>query len=378
MTPEEVPDDVRVLDDRFSAVRDEAARQVAQGLRPSIQIYASFRGDTVVDLAVGARGTPDASYLLWSTTKPFVALALLQMIEDGRARLEDRVTEYLPEFGVGGKERATLVHLLTHRGGFPDSAPQASRALSAVQLDWDAAIAHVCAMEALWKPGCDRGYHPRSSWFVLGEVIQRIEDRPLAEVIDARVLGPCGIAREEWSLGQPERLASAVLPVSTQNARGAPSPTEAAFFSDPATHRAVIPGASGISNARAVARLYETLLAGGTGPGGRLLSPQMVRAATFPHAVGIIDRTFLTDLPFGLGFHLKHARPTLDDCGDSATPGTFGHAGHFLVNTAWADPGKGVAAAILANGLSPARAGQRGANRLSQAIHDAVDGILRV
>jgi CubicO group peptidase (beta-lactamase class C family) len=99
----------------------------------------------------------------------------------------------------------------------------------------------------------------------------------------------------------------------------------------------------------------------------------MVRTATFPHAVGIRDRTFLVDVPWGLGFHLKHVRPSLDDCGETATPGTFGHAGHFIASTAWADPGKDLCAAILTNGLVERRAGFAAVKALSQSIHDVVD-----
>ena len=105
------------------------------------------------------------------------------------------------------------------------------------------------------------------------------------------------------------------------------------------------------------------------------MKPETVRLATFPHAVGTVDRTFLIDIPWGLGFHLKHVRPSLDDCGPGATPGSFGHAGHFLVNTAWADPGRDLAVCILSNGLAPARDGMAAVGRLSQSIHDVVDAI---
>ena len=76
---------------------------------------------------------------------------------------------------------------------------------------------------------------------------------------------------------------------------------------------------------------------------------------------------------WGLGFRLKHAVPSMDDFGNTATPGTFGHGGHFLVNTAWGDPGKDLAVCILSNGLTAPRTGTRAVNALSQAIHDAVD-----
>jgi hypothetical protein len=161
--------------------------------------------------------------------------------------------------------------------------------------------------------------------------------------------------------------------VRTRDAKTAPTQSEADFWSDPATHAACIPGAGGIARARTLAAFYRALLDGGRARHGRILSPAMTRAATFPHVVGFRDRTMLRDMPWGLGMHLKHVVPATDDCGTRATPGTFGHGGHFIVNTGWGDPGRNVAAAILSNGLAEPVAGMRAVCALSDAIHDAVD-----
>lgn len=66
---------------------------------------------------------------------------------------------------------------------------------------------------------------------------------------------------------------------------------------DPETQAALMPGAGGISRAGQGVRFYRALLDEGEGPGGRMLSPEMVRAAAFPHAVGSVDRTFEIDIP---------------------------------------------------------------------------------
>ncbi|MCH8083731.1 MAG: beta-lactamase family protein [Myxococcales bacterium] len=109
------------MSDRFDALRREMQRQIDEGIRPSIQVAVDWRGELVFDEAVGAGATPDSNYLLWSSTKPLVAVALLQIIDEGGAKLRDRVRSYIPEFGVRGKESCTIAHLLSHRGGFPDS-----------------------------------------------------------------------------------------------------------------------------------------------------------------------------------------------------------------------------------------------------------------
>ena len=362
-----------LIDPRFQPVVEEARRQVAEGLRPSLQLSVEWRGRRVLDFACGD-ASPDSSYLLWSTTKPFVAVTLLQIVDEGGASLDDRVSRYLPEFGTGGKEKATLAHLLTHRGGFPDSSPELRRAAMRASKDWNEALAFVCGLPAAWEPGTDRGYHPFSGWLILGELVQRLDGRPLPESLRARVLDPLGIPEDGFSLGRPELLRGPPLEVVTRDERGAPDAAEVHYWNDPRVHAAVIPSAGGISRAGETIKLFSALLRGGVGSAGRVLSDHATRLATFPWVVGLRDRTFLRDIPWGLGLHLKHVVPSLDDCGASATPGTFGHGGHFLVNTAWADPGKDLATCILSNGLTESRAGIAGVQALSQAIHEVVDG----
>jgi CubicO group peptidase (beta-lactamase class C family) len=357
----------------FPELEAEAARQLETGLRPTLQIAIDWRGERVFEKAFGAGASVDATYVLWSSTKPFVAVCLLQLVGEGRIALSDRVAQHFPEFGTRGKEAVTLAELLSHRGGFPDNTPELRSALARVSHDWDQALRFVCDMELAWKPGTDRGYHPGSAWFVAGELVQRLDGRPLPDALRARVLEPLEIPRDGFSLGRPADLASPPLRVTTRAESGAPPAREADYWNDPRALGAVIPGASGIARARTLTAFYRALLAGGRAPGGRILSEALVRAATFPHAVGIRDRTFLRDIPWGLGFHLKHALPALDDCGTRATTGTFGHAGHFLVNTGWADPRRDLAVAILSNGLTEPRAGTRAVSALSDAVHVAID-----
>jgi CubicO group peptidase (beta-lactamase class C family) len=357
----------------FTALETEMSRQLASGLRPTLQIAVDWRGQRVFERALGPDATPDSTYLLWSSTKPLVAVALLQLCDEGKLELDTRVATHIPEFGAHGKHKVTLAQLLSHRGGFPDNTPELSRALSRVSRDWNEALRFVCDMQPAWEPGTDRGYHPSSAWFIAGELLQRLDGRPLYDSLRARVLDPLGLARDAFTLGRPQELAAPPLRVVTRDAKGAPPQAEADFWNDPRTQSAVIPGANGIGRARSLVSFYRALLDGGRAANGRILSQTLLRAATFPHAVGIRDRTFLLDIPWGLGFHLKHVVPALDDCGTRATPGSFGHGGHFLVNTAFADPGKDLAVAILSNGLSEPRAGRAAVTALSDCVHAAID-----
>ncbi|MFI5315587.1 MAG: serine hydrolase domain-containing protein [Myxococcota bacterium] len=361
----------------WTPLEAEMSRQLASGLRPTLQIAVDWRGRRVFERALGPNATVDSTYVLWSSTKPLVAVALLQLVDEGKLALDARVSAHIPEFAAHGKHKVTLAQLLSHRGGFPDNTPERVREMSRVWRDWGDALRYVCDMPLAWEPGTDRGYHRSSAWFIAGELVQRLDGRALPDALRARVLEPLGVPRDGFSLGRPQDLAAKPLAVQTSDARGAPPASEAEFWNDPRTHAAVIPGASGIARARTLTSFYRALLDGGRGANGRILSEAMVRTATFPHVVGILDRTFLRDIPWGLGFHLKHVVPALDDCGTRATPGTFGHAGHFLVNTAFADPGRDLAVAILSNGLSEPRAGLAGVTALADEVHAAIDAAAR-
>ena len=130
-------------------------------------------------------------------------------------RLDDKVGATIPEFACNGKEAVTVAHLLTHRGGFPDSDPAVRRKLFPIMRDWDAALNFVCDMELAWEPGTARGYHPFTGWLIVGELVQRLDARPLAESVWARVLEPAGVARASWSLGEPDQLETPPLRVET-------------------------------------------------------------------------------------------------------------------------------------------------------------------
>lgn len=357
----------------FAELEAEMARQIDSGLRPTLQIAVDWRGRRVFEKATGAGATVDSTYVLWSSTKPFIAVALLQLVEAGHLELDTKVATVIPEFGAHGKDKVTVAHLLTHRGGFPDTTPEAANGLAKLWPSWDASLRFVCDMKLLWEPGADRGYHPSSAWFIVGELVQRLDDRPLPDSLRARVLDPLGIPRDGFALGRPQDLAAPPLEVRTRDAKGAPPQSQADLWNDPRTRGAVIPGAGGIARARSLTAFYRALLDGGRGANGRILSPETVQMMTFPHVVGFRDRTFLRDIPWGLGVHLKHVLPSLDDCGTRATPGTFGHGGHFLVNTGFADPGRDLAVAILSNGLSEPRAGMAAVTALSDAVHAAID-----
>jgi len=82
-------------------------------------------------LADGPRNqaaTPDTVYNYWSMTKPFTALAILQLYDQGLLDLDAPVTDYLSFFDVGypseSSETITVRHLLNHSSGLSNNVPE--------------------------------------------------------------------------------------------------------------------------------------------------------------------------------------------------------------------------------------------------------------
>src|SRR5271170_1711943 len=63
--------------------------------------------------------TKDAVFSLFSVTKAFTNVLVFQAIEQGRLALTTRVTEVIPEFAGGLREKVTIFDLLTHTSGMP-------------------------------------------------------------------------------------------------------------------------------------------------------------------------------------------------------------------------------------------------------------------
>lgn len=358
---------------------------IGEGLHLGAQAYISLRG-TATDLLVGERApgepmTADTLMIWLSSSKPIAAVALAQLWERGALGLDDPVARHVPEFAEHGKDRITLRHLLTHTGGVRILSfgwPEAS---------WHEMIATLCAArpEPRWVLGQTAGYHLASSWFLLGEVIRRVDGRPYSEYVRQEVFEPMGML-DSW-VGMPRAHYNEVFDrLGRMYATEGDAPTERSWRR--AAHVVgCSPGGNGHGPIRELGRFYEMLLAHGAWNGQQIVSPQTVEALTTPHRVGLYDKTFKAKLDWGLGFicDSKHYVAARDDSSDDgsrenghdqlipygygrhASRRTFGHSG-FQSSTGFADPEHGLVVALVVNG-------HPGEPRHTERFRDITDAI---
>ena len=117
------------IDRVVAELEPEIQRTLIAGNIPSASI-AIVAGDRVIwtggygysNLWARTPATPSTVYLIGSTFKAMSTIALLQQMEQGKFKLDDRVNDYLTDFKIQGEDPqhpVTFRHLLTHTSGLP-------------------------------------------------------------------------------------------------------------------------------------------------------------------------------------------------------------------------------------------------------------------
>jgi CubicO group peptidase (beta-lactamase class C family) len=337
-----------------------------QKLHLGAQLYVSRDGNPLIDAAFGESRpgiplTPDSMPLWLSAGKPFAAVAVARFWESGQLDFDDPVVRFIPEFAARGKQAVTIRQLLTHTAGlrWVEWSPS-----------WQQMIDRICnaPLEPRWIPGQTAGYHPFTTWYILGEMIRRLDPahRAYEDFIADEIFRPLHMIDCFFAMS-PEQFhtyAARIAPLEPTHQ----STARPAFFDTEAGCSICSPGASGRGPARQLGRFYEMLLA----QGHPLLQPNTVKTLTSRHRIGMQDLTFKKFIDWGLGFIINSAHYDPDvpyGFGPHASPGAFGHGGSQS-SVAMADPEYGLAAVVIFNGMPGEPAHQRRMGATLGAIYE--------
>ena len=359
------------LTDRLPRTCAVIQEGIERQLHTGCQLYVSHAGSIVADGGIGESfsGKPMTAETinLWlSSGKPLTAVAILQQWERGRLELDDRVSKFLPEFAVGGKENVTIRHVLTHTAGFrtiETGWPEA---------DWDETIRRISAsaLESDWIIGQTAGYHTSSSWFILGEILSRLTGLSYAEAIHQELIEPIGMANT-WAALTPSQHAAYGDRIGRMFARerGGLQPLD---WHELQRCARPSPGANMRGPIRELGRFYEMLLNLGKSRHGPLLSPQTVEAFVARHRVGKFDLTLAHIVDFGLGVIVDSNQYGPDTVpygyGKFCSPRTFGHGG-AQSSQGWCDRERALVVAYFFNGRPGEGQHSRRARLLNEAIY---------
>ena len=355
----------------LSRTYDALAAGLLEGLHIGAQLYVSRRGEPLENMAIG-QSRPGVmmstdTLMLWlSASKPITAAAIMQLVERGRCQLDQPVASIIPEFGCRGKEPITLRHLLTHTGGFrwvDTGWPETT---------WDEIIGRIsrAPLEPDWVVGETAGYHPYTSWYILGEVVRRLSGQSLADYVRQEIFLPLGM--DDCWIGMPlEQIRAYGERIGRmQNTEKPGLPPHAWSSEEGIAHGA--PGGGGYGPIAQLAFFYEALLAGGQRRGSRILSTSSVEAMIARQRVGRLDQTFGHVIDWGLGLILDskyHGHPRLPyGYGQHASHGAFGHSGSQS-SVAMADPEHALVVALVFNGMPGEARHQRRIRAVIEALY---------
>ena len=342
----------------------------ASGIHPAIQLSLRRHGQVLLDRAIGhASGngpddhagaptilaTPDTPFCTLSASKAVTAMVIHYLDQENVVRLDDPVCEYVPEFGCHGKEWITIRHVLAHRAGIPNLPPQIMR-LERLD-DLDEVMDILCDAQPVSRPGRQLAYHAVTGGFVLGELVRRATGRSIREVLDDAIRRPLGLRWLSYGVAPEDvgRVATnyvtgpPILPPFSnlfERGLGVGFHDAVAMSNDPRFLTGLVPAANVVATADEFGRFYQLLLDGGTLDGVRVFDPRTIRRATLEQSYLEFDFTLGLPFRYGLGFMLGARWLSLYG---PDTLHAFGHLG-FTNVVCWADPERGVAAALMTSG----------------------------
>lgn len=324
--------------DSFRALDRILEKAVEQGDVPGAVLIVGHQGKIVYRKAFGSRSleplrepmTIDTVFDLASMTKCVAtATAVMQLVEQGRVRLNDPVKNYIPEFAKNGKADVTVRELLTHFSGL---APDLD-----LENPWhgkEAAFGLVMDAEPAIPPG-SRFVYSDINFEALGFLVENITGQSLSEYTSDHIFQPLGMKDTRFLPPQDwiARIAPTEYDEHGRMLRG--------VVHDPTARRmGGVAGHAGLfSTADDLARYAEDVLRN-----HRILSAVAMDKMSTPQQPATAATLR------GLGWDIDS--PFSTNRGELLPVGSFGHTG-FTGTSIWLDPITVTYVILLTNAVHP-------------------------
>ena len=306
------------------------------------------------DIEGGQPMTRDTLFRIASMTKPVTSIAVMMLVEEGKLKLDDPVSRWLPELAnmqvlkdptgpvdatVPAAREITVEDLLTHRSGlaygFTSMGPIAyaheeklGNALANPHSP-DAWLKALGELPLTYQPG--ERFHYSHATDVLGFLVARIEGKSIGEVLQARIFGPLGMADTSFWVPPEKRDRMAKLYQAPPE-----GPLKDVSFPHTPTPPAFEGGGGGlVSTADDYLKFARMMLGRGEVDGVRLVKPETLelmaanRLTDEQRGHGFMGMPFWLSQGFGLGLSMildaeKHQWMGAGAEGAYGWPGAFG------------------------------------------------------
>jgi uncharacterized protein YbbC (DUF1343 family)/CubicO group peptidase (beta-lactamase class C family) len=328
-----------------ASVDEQINLAVHDGLIPGAVLLIGHDGQVVYRKAYGERSliparepmTVDTIFDAASLTKVIATTSsVMKLFEQGKIRLDDPVTKYLPEFQEGHSP-ITIRNLMTHFSGLrPDLD------LKPAWSGYDTGIHRALIDRATSPPGV-RFVYSDINFILMGEIVHRLSGQTLSDFASMNIFRPLGM--KDSMFQPPAALRPRIAPTEIDPTTG--SPLRGVVHDETSRYMGGIAGHAGLfTTADDLAKFAQMLVDRGQVNGTRLFSPLTIEKFTSPESPA--DQPILR----GLGWDIDS--PYSSNRGDLFPIGSFGHTG-FTGTSVWIDPISRSYVILLTNVVHPHR-----------------------
>jgi CubicO group peptidase (beta-lactamase class C family) len=369
------PEDVGLSAERLQRINQMMRKHIAageisggvtlvarRGRIAHLQAFGTMDVETKTPMAV------DSVFRIASMTKPTVGVAIMMMLEEGKLRLNDPVSMYIPEFKgmkvavpspgseapgsspqaagnsepqfstVPAEREITIRDLLTHTSGLMSGPMSTSAGRKFARTPTDTLADYIPRLGATpleFQPGSQWRYSPSAGFDTLARIVEITSGRPFDKFEQERLFDPLGMTSTSF-YPTPEtepRLVTAYRLNDGHMVKNPQNMSSRVYFSG---------GGGLISTAEDYAKFAQMLLNGGELNGHRFLSPRTVELMSSVH----IPDT-LPGRPKGEGYGLS-VRVVNNHIGGGQriSDGSFGWSGAYGTHF-WVDPKEGIVAILM-------------------------------
>ncbi len=144
--------------------------------------------------------TTQTKFRLGSITKQFTSMLIMQLVEEGKLRLDGKITDYLTNYRKETGERVTIHHLLTHGSGIPNYTeddsffPNSGKYYKVHDF-----IKTYCSGDLEFEPG-SRFNYSNSGYFILGAIIEAVSGNSYEKQLEEKILNGVGMKETGYDM----------------------------------------------------------------------------------------------------------------------------------------------------------------------------------
>ena len=379
------PEEVGMSSERLQRVHEAIQRHIdAADISGAVTLLARkgrvvhFEAHGSSDLDSKKPMTKDAVFQLASMSKPITAVAVLMLLEEGKIRLEDPVSKFIPEFKemkvavakdpksapgqnpaeqefvlIPASREITVRDLLTHTSGLGSGgigtrqlAKFAPRGTNDTLASY---IPRVASVPLDFQPGTLWRYSPQLGFETLSRIVEIASGQPYDQYLKQRIFDPLNMKDTGFVLTEDRKSRLVTL------YQKGPNGLQKASAQTPNISSTSFSGAGGLmSTAEDYSQFAQMLLNRGQLNGKRLLSPKTIELMSSNHVGELFNGQFTGYPAHGVGFGLG-VSIMLDQiaAGMRVSNGSFGWNGAYGTKL-WVDPKENMIEILLIQTNNPA------------------------